>query len=942
MQHSFFAACLLLVSLSAQAAEPVEIAKDPEQVILSWDSSRSDLPRTKEGPTLEIQAKGTVAVNDPHGAGKPVEAQLSADQLQQLLQFVVREQSFFALDSAKLEQDLRAARRKEGISSEGRVVDEVRVRADAKDHEVRGQDIAANAERTAEAKKLAAIVHRLEQLKAWAYAGGDSGLKHSLAAANEKLRADFPDASPLTADDLQSAVQRTNGSTQVFFHRRGVAADKNEYSFIHASYEKDSPDAAAKVSVRASLTALFAEAEPLKQVRQGPFLVDPPPVASDPTIQFDYPIVYIRAPRNPDDLPEIANTHPPTTMPPGSELVLLQPDGKEEVLVPASDTEAITDPYVSFDGEWVYFVKLHHVVAKKSHDQSGGSDIFKIHVPSRKVVQLTQQGFTPNTGAVDPAKKPPMNGRGVYNLGPCPVPGGKLAFTSDRNGFKAAPGGTGHPLAQQLFIMDDDGSNVETIGHLNLGGILHPVILKDGRIIFTTNETQGLRGGYFFWGVWSIHPDGTNWNPVVSAYDGDVFHFYSQLSDESLVFNNYYPGGVTRGFGTYHKMPAKAPDGEPSFGPANTNDKRNRTGPTIGSLAFKPHGFESLTLFATKDDVRPNAGFGKVTHPSGAPDNHLLTCWALCAMKADTEKPIDAFSNPRPKENFDSGIYLLKSGQPINQPGQMVLVKNDPQYHELFPRALVTYRRIFGVDEPKRHPSPANDGKLCKHLPEGVPYGLVGTSSLYKRESYPQGVIAPGEVTAKFGSSHDNSPFKNLGGTYRHDRNWISQGADAGLYENSDIHAIRIVVTEPVSYSGSHGPIQGHATNFQGIRPETPPSERLRILGEFPVRKFKDGVQPVDPDGNADTSFEVKIPADVAWTFQTLDKRGMVLNMAQTWHQVRPGERRNDCGGCHAHSQKPTDFNLTFAAKPEYVPWDLTGDKRPLITTKAKDETKKQ
>ncbi len=50
----------------------------------------------------------------------------------------------------------------------------------------------------------------------------------------------------------------------------------------------------------------------------------------------------------------------------------------------------------------------------------------------------------------------------------------------------------------------------------------------------------------------------------------------------------------------------------------------------------------------------------------------------------------------------------------------------------------------------------------------------------------------------------------------------------------------------------------------------------------------------------------------------------MVLNMAQTWHQVRPGEVRNNCGGCHAHSQKPTDFKLTAAAKPDYKPFDLT------------------
>ena len=69
----------------------------------------------------------------------------------------------------------------------------------------------------------------------------------------------------------------------------------------------------------------------------------------------------------------------------------------------------------------------------------------------------------------------------------------------------------------------------------------------------------------------------------------------------------------------------------------------------------------------------------------------------------------------------------------------------------------------------------------------------------------------------------------------------------------------------------------------------------------------REQTDPKDPDGNPDTSFLAKIPADVGFTFQTLDKHGMVLNMAQTWHQVRPGEVRVDCGGCHAHSQKPTD-----------------------------------
>ena len=83
-------------------------------------------------------------------------------------------------------------------------------------------------------------------------------------------------------------------------------------------------------------------------------------------------------------------------------------------------------------------------------------------------------------------------------------------------------------------------------------------------------------------------------------------------------------------------------------------------------------------------------------------------------------------------------------------------------------------------------------------------------------------------------------------------------------------------------------------------------NEKLRILGEIPLRKFDANGQPIlDPEGNPDTSFLAKIPADTPFTFQTLDRNGLVLNMAQTWHQVRPGEMRADCGGCHAHSQQP-------------------------------------
>ena len=147
--------------------------------------------------------------------------------------------------------------------------------------------------------------------------------------------------------------------------------------------------------------------------------------------------------------------------------------------------------------------------------------IYKIHVKSRKVVRLTHQQFTPNTGAGSWSKDfrtpgPTVNSidYGVFNTGPCPLPGGKVVFTSNRNAFRP-PKRLPHTL--QLFVMDDDGGNVECIGHLNLGSALHPVVLRDGRIIFSSLESQGLRTSTL-WGLWSIHPDGSNWGPIVSAF----------------------------------------------------------------------------------------------------------------------------------------------------------------------------------------------------------------------------------------------------------------------------------------------------------------------------------------------------------------------------------------------------------------------------------------
>src|SRR5262249_40378653 len=137
---------------------------------------------------------------------------------------------------------------------------------------------------------------------------------------------------------------------------------------------------------------------------------------------------------------------------------------------------------------------------------------------------------------------------------------------------------------------------------------------------------------------------------------------------------------------------------------------------------------------------------GKFTHPAPAPDNGLLTVWATGPVNHQNGEKL-----PMP----DAGIFLIKGGKSVDAPAEMRLIRNDPAYNEQWPRAGVPYERIYGMKEPTRLPPVANDGKLHPALPEGTPYGLVGTSSLYKRESFPSGAVPEGKVTATFAGKND-------------------------------------------------------------------------------------------------------------------------------------------------------------------------------------------
>ena len=219
--------------------------------------------------------------------------------------------------------------------------------------------------------------------------------------------------------------------------------------------------------------------------------------------------------------------------------------------------------------------------------------------------------------------------------------------------------------------------------------------------------------------------------------------------------------------------------------------------------------------------IRPRVG--KFTHPSGAPDNHLLTIYS--------PGPVNHQYKYLPQ--LDGGIYLIKDGQTINEPAQMLLIKNDPQYNESWPRAVVPYERIYGVNEPETI-APARQrwkafARTC------LPARRLDSSArraCTSARAIPTASCLPAKSRPPMPARND--PWKGLDAFTSHGNgmpvNWHNQGADAGLYDNDDIHAVRILAMEPTTDR-----TRGRAS---GRRYYNHANERLRILGEIPVRKF--------------------------------------------------------------------------------------------------------
>ena len=352
------------------------------------------------------------------------------------------------------------------------------------------------------------------------------------------------------------------------------------------------------------------------QAPQGRLRVDPPAIATDKSVKYDYDIVYVRAPRivkGSDGKERPAPVWPEMRPSPTN----VRRRGRPDAAAPRRQRGSAGRGRQGRGRRPVRLLRRRVGLLRAlppRQARARGADIYKIHVK-------TQEGRPPDAPGVHAEHRrawrspKPHAGEGkthrsaaastTWARARCRAAGSSSPATATASRRRAAI----RSVAMQLFVMDDDGGNVEKIGHLNVGLALHPVVLKDGRVMFSSLEIAGRprqhRSGASGAST-PTAPTGTR-SSAPSTLGGApiAFHFQTQLSDEQHRRRRSTTAGKNEGFGTFVKLPPRPPAGTPPFGPAvpRTIPGMARPIADIGiACRSGPTAWRSLTRFAHGGD----------------------------------------------------------------------------------------------------------------------------------------------------------------------------------------------------------------------------------------------------------------------------------------------------------------------------------------------------
>ena len=431
------------------------------------------------------------------------------------------------------------------------------------------------------------------------------------------------------------------------------------------------------------------------------------------------------------------------------------------------------------------------------------------------------------------------------------LPDGRIVFASNRQRRSravlldegkpqfSALTDNGNDLGITLHVMNEDGTDIRQIT-FNLSHDLDPVVLSDGRILFS--RWDNVRGKDRV-SLYTVNPDGSR---LELAYG----------------FNSHATG--TGGAAVEFVDARPLADGRVVARLAPTIDTAQQGSDFVGIDFERYTDFDlplpSLGNLATatqtsifRGDVRSDATISPAgRYLSGFPlldgTDRLLVTWSQCRLLDTNTRIVPCGADPNSKNIPEAaplyGVWVYNPGQNTQQP--VVAGNEGVMYDEavvMGPRTLprVILDPVPGVDVPSSLVD-ENAGILnirSIYDRDGVDTALPNLTAL----SDPQ-VTAPDQRPARF------------------------------------IRIIKPVLFPPRTLLQIPGTAFG-ASAAEGMR---------EIIG----------YAPIEPDG----SVRMKVPADVAFTIALLDKDGQQISARHDhWLQVRGGETLT-CHGCHAPNNR--------------------------------------
>jgi tungstate transport system substrate-binding protein len=245
----------LLRSDGGKPAKPVILPANLQQPVLVLDYQGMALPPVKE-PYLQIRSDGKVIVGAPFRDFKRIETELSGDDLQTLMHFIVRENDLFGfspdLVKGTIEAEVQNGRQSPGNIEPTTTV--IRVRANGQEREIQYVELDRAARLFPEIRQLAQlhqVERRLNLLICTLRAGDREILETALSLANDQLTQQSPAVKPLGLDDLRGVGQGADGTLVIHFFRQSDTAVAPYYATTSATVERP-VEGEAKVTIEST------------------------------------------------------------------------------------------------------------------------------------------------------------------------------------------------------------------------------------------------------------------------------------------------------------------------------------------------------------------------------------------------------------------------------------------------------------------------------------------------------------------------------------------------------------------------------------------------------------------------------------------------------------------------------------------------------------------